>query len=174
MISNLTYLCCGLPLPFRICLPNEIQIFLVQHSLLLLALSSSSLLVFSTAAFPLLWLLIFVINDEALAYLVECQRKAHGTWYGFLRAYSTSSLLIVVVFLLFAGVVQLPIYSRFARNGFAGLFIERLIVLFVVELGLAVDQISHAHLCGVRKMVEGSRRWGERTIKYPRGSRSLN
>jgi hypothetical protein len=63
------YLRCGLPFPFRICLPNEIQIFLIQHCLFLFALSSPSLLVFPATAFSFLWLLIFVIYDKTLAYL---------------------------------------------------------------------------------------------------------
>jgi hypothetical protein len=73
---------------------------------------------------------------------------------GFKGAYRTSSLLIIVIFFLFAGIVQLPINSGLAWNGFAGLFIKGLIVLLVVEFGLPVDQISHAHLCDEKKTIE--------------------
>jgi hypothetical protein len=68
--------------------------------------------------------------------------------------YRASSLLIIVIFLLFARVVQLPIDTRFARNRFAGVLVEGLIILFVVNVGLPLDQISH---CAAHLVMEG--RW---------------
>lgn len=55
-------------------------------------------------------------------------------------AYLSGLFLIFVVFLLFAGIINVGSSSR----AVASLLIKGLIILFVIELGLAVDQVAHA------------------------------
>jgi hypothetical protein len=69
IVPEVTYLCSSLSFPLWVCLPNKVQIFLIQHGLLLLSLSASSLLVLSAATFSFLRLFIFVINDETFSNL---------------------------------------------------------------------------------------------------------
>ncbi len=98
-----TRLCCGLALPFRICLSNQSQVLLIQHGLLLLPLCPPTFLIFFSLPLPLFWLFIIVINNETLSNLVKHQsltvaRKRRD-------AYRTSSLLIVVVLFLLTRVI---------------------------------------------------------------------
>jgi hypothetical protein len=130
--SQRTYLRSSLTFPFRNCLSNEIQIFLIECCLFLLALVSSA---FPASLFTFLRLLIIVIYDKSLADLRDRQYQAPAGIRG--PTYGTSSLLIVVVLFFLTRVIHIPILSCLARSPLASFFIERLIlILLVVKLGL--------------------------------------
>ena len=65
------YLCCSFALPFRVCLPNEIQIFVIQGSFLLLTMAFSPALSLLSRTFLIVWFFVFVVDDESLADLWE-------------------------------------------------------------------------------------------------------
>ena len=67
-------------------------------------------------------------------------------------AYSSSLFLVIVIFVLLARIIDYAIFitSPARSAGLAGLFIERLISLLVVELGFAINQVAQviAHCRG--------------------------
>jgi hypothetical protein len=62
-------------------------------------------------------------------------------------AYRTRCLFVVIVIFLLTRIINVTILSPSSAKRFSGFFIKRLVDFFVVELGLAVDQIAHAHFC---------------------------
>lgn len=69
-------------------------------------------------------------------------------------AYLASLFFIVIIFFLLTRIINVAI-PCLPPGRLARLLIERLVILLVVELGLALDQILHAHLCGRSEAFRG-------------------
>ena len=115
---------------------------------LFLPLSAPSLLVLATAPLPILGLIFLVVDDKSFTDLATGEWGAQESCDGGLGAYLAGGLFVVIVIFLLAGVIHVAILSFLSRGDLAGLFVKRLVVLLVVELGFALDQILHTHLRG--------------------------
>jgi hypothetical protein len=146
------YLRLGSALPVGIGLADEVKVFFVEF--FLFAMLPPPLLLFAALAlFFFLFLLLFFIfiYDETFSNLSDKTTRSVSQvcwWVGRAGvAYSSGFLLILVVFLLFAGIVD---DLAVAIVALAGVVVKRLLILLFVQLGLPIDQVAHvvvAH-CG--------------------------
>ena len=69
------------------------------------------------------------------------------------QPYLPSSFLIVIILFLFARVLDVTIGSILLRLDLTRLFIERLLTIILVQVGLAEDQVSSGHdVCCVKRV----------------------
>lgn len=130
-----------LAFPFGNLLADELEIIFIQLGLFLsVFVFSFSLRRGSRLGLGLIFL--FIVVDEALSDLEREKfvRLATTRPGAEAAAHLSSFLLVVVVFFLLAGVLDAAIPFALAR--FAGLAIKRLIILVIVQLGLAVDHVT--------------------------------
>jgi len=96
--------------------------------------------IFAIGALSALLLLIFV-DDEAFTNLGKARLTGADETDGAPGTHLSGLLLVIVIFLFFARVFEAS--AVFPSVLLAGLFVEGLVVLFVVQLRLARDQVAH-------------------------------
>lgn len=134
-------MCRLFPLPLRDGFTDQIEIFLVELLLFLALLASLALFSFAFFGGVFVKFLVFdiiLIDDKALADL--CFRRISTVaWAGMsLKSHLASLFFIVVIFIFLAGIIHVLITSCLCAS-LASVFVKRVIILLIVQLGLADD-----------------------------------